>query len=429
MTSSNGFRTLLRSGSVVAIAMAIMNVATYGFQMIAARTLGPQPYGALAALMNTLLVFSVIQLGLQATAARRIAADPGQTDQIERIIVRVTGGAALALGGLLLVLSPVLNGVLRLESLPTAALVALAAIPLTVMGGQAGVLQGERRWGALAAVYIAAGVPRLIIGGLFIVASPTETSAMLAVALAAFAPVLVGSWALRRPHHAPRGHQGLDDAIHAARKILAETAHNSQALFAFFALSSVDVIVARNVLDAHDAGLYAGGVILTKATLFLPQFVVVVAFPEMSSENSRRHALTRSLMLVAGLGVATTLGTWLLSDLALIFVGGEQFAEIGGRLWAFAVIGTLLSLLQLLVYFVLARRSRRSAVLPWIALVVLVVVGLRVDSLDSLILAVIVVDSALFILLLAISLIRIGPDRAPEPVSVSSVVPTAPGTD
>jgi O-antigen/teichoic acid export membrane protein len=191
----------------------------------------------------------------------------------------------------------------------------------------------------------------------------------------------------------------------------------------------VDVIVARNVLTLHDAGLYAGGVILTKATLFLPQFVVVVAFPEMSSETSRRHALTRSLMLVAALGAATTIGTWLLPDLALIFVGGSAFQEISGRLWAFAVIGSLLSLLQLLVYFVLARRSRRSAVLPWIALVILILVGLTVDTLDSLILAVIAVDAALFALLLAISLIRIGPDRAPEGVSVGSIVPTAPGSD
>ena len=53
---------------------------------------------------------------------------------------------------------------LRLDSLVTAALVALAAVPLTVMGGQAGILQGERRWLALAVVYVASGVPRLVIG-------------------------------------------------------------------------------------------------------------------------------------------------------------------------------------------------------------------------------------------------------------------------
>ena len=42
----------------------------------------------------------------------------------------------------LLVLSPVIDRLLRLDSLPTAALVAIASIPFTVMGGQAGILQG-----------------------------------------------------------------------------------------------------------------------------------------------------------------------------------------------------------------------------------------------------------------------------------------------
>src|SRR3546814_5621549 len=50
------------------------------------------------------------------------------------------------LGVLLLVLAPVINHVLRLDNLLVAALIAVAAVPMTVMGGQIGVLQGERRW-------------------------------------------------------------------------------------------------------------------------------------------------------------------------------------------------------------------------------------------------------------------------------------------
>ena len=69
-------RSLLSGGGSIAVAMGIMNIATYGFTMLAARMLGPQPYGALAGLMATLLVISVLQLGLQATGARRIAAEP-----------------------------------------------------------------------------------------------------------------------------------------------------------------------------------------------------------------------------------------------------------------------------------------------------------------------------------------------------------------
>ncbi len=84
------------------------------------------------------------------------------------------------------------------------------------------------------------------------------------------------------------------------RNTLRESTRNTLALLAFFALSNADIVVARNVLDSHDAGLYAGGLILTKAVLFLPQFVVVVAFPAMSTPSERRRALIGSLGLVAG---------------------------------------------------------------------------------------------------------------------------------
>ena len=66
-------RDLLRSSAGIAIAMAVMNVATYAFQMIAARLLGPTQYGAVASLMALLMVVAVLQLGLQATGARRIS--------------------------------------------------------------------------------------------------------------------------------------------------------------------------------------------------------------------------------------------------------------------------------------------------------------------------------------------------------------------
>ena len=42
---------------------------------------------------------------------------------------------------------------------------------------------------------------------------------------------------------------------------------------------------ARSVLDSHDSGLYAAGLIVTRAVMFLPQFVVVVAFPSMSTAS------------------------------------------------------------------------------------------------------------------------------------------------
>lgn len=396
-----GLRGLLRGGAGIAIAMAVMNISTYGYQLVAARRLGPTEYGAVASLMALLMVLAVAQLGLQATAARRISATPEHVSQIERVIMAVTYRVALGAGAVMLIASPLVYRVLRLDSIWPAILIAVAAVPLTVQGGQAGILQGERRWLPLGLVYLGVGVPRVVIGSVCIWVSPSETAAMLGVLIALFVPVVIGWVALRRPRD-----PGEHSPEHAGRVVATETFHASMALLAFYVLSNVDILVARNVLDSHDAGLYAGGLILTKATLFLPQFVVVVAFPAMSTVSARRKTLLRSLGLVLVLGIITVGGVLALPDLAMLFVGGDEYAEVSSKLWMFSALGTALSMLQLLVYSVLARQGTRTAYLIWVAVVVLVTTGAVLGSLTGLLAAVSVVDTILLAALLALSLWR-----------------------
>jgi O-antigen/teichoic acid export membrane protein len=404
------------TGLVIAVAMGVMNVATYGFTIIAARILGPRGYGAFAALMGVLLVITVASLALQATAARRIAATPGHVHQIESVILRVGMQASLGMGALCLVLAPVIDRVVRLDSLATAALIAFAAAPLTMMGAQAGILQGERRWLPLAMIYLAAGVPRLVIGTAMILWHPTEFAAMLGVAVAAYVPVIVGWLALRQPRE-----PGERSAEHSTRALWHESFHNSNTLLAFFALSNVDVLVARNVLDGHQAGLYAGGLILVKAVLFLPQFVVVLAFPSMSDASAARDTLFKSIAVVVLLGALTSLGAAVLSGLAVIFVGGQQYAAIQDQLWLFALLGTVLSMLQLLIYSVLARQARRAVVLVWAALLAVVGAGQLADSVNGLMLVVLSVDLALLFCLLGVSLMH--SPRVPVDRSIPESVP------
>lgn len=410
VTTPDGARTTRSyDGSAVAVATSVMNVATYGFTIIAARVIGPNEYGAFIACLNLLVVVQVVALGLQATAARRIAVDQDNVGAIERAILALSSKVSVATGVGLCLLIPVIHRLLNLESLLTAAVVAAAAVPLTLAGGQAGILQGERRWRPLAAMYVAGGVPRIIIGTAIILWRPDATSAILAVGIGYLFPLVVGGWALRH-----RRTQVGAAPQHNARAMLTESINNAQVLFAYFSLSSVDIIIARQVLDGHDAGLYAAGLILAKVMLFLPQFVVVVAFPDMATPASRQRALIRSLAAIAVLGVLAIGASKVLSGVAMVFVGGADFAEVEDLLWVFAALGTVLAMLQLQVYAVLARQGRRSVLLVWAALLALVGLGIRAESVAGLATAVLVVDTVLLVVLTLVS-IRIA--RAVEPES------------
>jgi O-antigen/teichoic acid export membrane protein len=389
----------LRSGVLIAISIGVMNVTTYGYTVLTAHLIGKEAYGAFSALMGALLVIGVLSLGLQATGARRISAHPDQVIAIEQTVLGVGLRSSLVLGGVCLLLTPVLNSVLHLHSLPTALLVGVAAIPLTYMGAQIGVLQGERRWGILGLVYIAQGMGRLVFGVGLLIFWPTEFAAMLGVALGMWVPVIIGALALSRrraeiPHS--EGHPGLD--------LIREVGHSSQALLAFFALSNADILVARATMSDSEAGLYAAGLIVAKAVLFLPQFVVIVAFPSMSKQETRRRTLLLAMGLTAALGSIGVLGILLFPDLALLFVGGDDFSAIADDLWKFAIVGTVLSMVQLLVYSALARRQGRAVIMIWTALVILIVGALAVSTATALVVVVMAIDTALFAALLAVAL-------------------------
>lgn len=397
----------LRGGAYIAVAIGAMNVLTYGYTVIAAHAIGKEPYGAFSALMGAVLVISVLSLGLQATGARRIAAHPGQVTAIESVVLGVGLRSALVLGGICLALAPVLDRVLHLGSLPTALLVGVSAVPLTYMGAQIGVLQGEERWGPLALVYLSQGVGRVGFGVLFMALSPSEFAAMAGVAVGCWLPVLIGGVALRRP----RESGGLTEA-HPGLELIREVGTSSQALLAFFALSNVDILVARAIMSDSEAGLYAAGLIMVKAILFLPQFVVVLAFPSMS-KGTNRHTLLLALGLSALLGAVGVAGTLMLPDLALVFVGGDDFRAISHDLWKFAIVGTLLAMVQLLVYSALARRQGRAVIIIWTALALLVGAALTLSTATSLVLLVVTVDAVVFTTLLAIAL-----TTRPEPTAV-----------
>ena len=394
---------LLRSSAGIAIAMAVMNLGTYAFQMVAARMLGPSQYGAVAGLMALLMVLSVVQLGLQATAARRIASAPGDVAAIEQTVLTTTWRAALALGALAVVASPAVWWLLRLDGLLPAVLLGLCVVPVTVMGGQAGVLQGERRWLPLSLIYLSVGVPRVLLGGAALAISATEASAMVGVLLASWLPVLIGSWVLRNRTH---------DAIvtehdrEVRRDVRRETYGSSVALLAFVALSNLDIVVARNVLDDYQAGLYAGGLIVTKAVLFLPQFAVVILFPSMSTARESRAALLRGLAFLTGLGAVCVAGAYLFSEVALVFIGGDEYAGVQDQLWLFATLGGLLSVLQLLVYAGLAKRGRWTKYLVTLGVVALVVLGSFCTTVTGLAVTVAIVDAVVVAMLLALQVFR-----------------------
>jgi O-antigen/teichoic acid export membrane protein len=374
-------------GALVAAGMMTQNVTVYAFNVLAARLLVPREFGALTALFGIILIGAVASLGLQAVTARRLAIAPESRGEIIAACIRVTAIVAAVIGLAVAATTPVLTPALKLDSHWPVILCGVTLVPMTVMGGQAGIAQGTSRWGFLTAIYIGNGLGRLVGGTVALIITPTPTSAMVGIAVGAWTPVLAGAPMMLghrlRFGAAPRG------------PILREAVRSTHALLAFFILSNMDSLIARHRFDVEDSGLYASGLILAKAAFFAPQFVSVVVYPDLARDTTQRARL-RAVAMVGLFGVLVVAGTALVPRLALVLVGGNEYEDITDRLWLFAVAGSLLAIVYLLVFDALARHAHGILVLVWAAVVAVIAsaYGFGVD-ITGLVVTIIVVTAVL----------------------------------
>ncbi|MEP6667408.1 MAG: polysaccharide biosynthesis protein, partial [Nocardioidaceae bacterium] len=253
-----------RATGIVAAGMMAMNVFTYAFTLLAAHLLGPRDFGAVSALLGILIVVSVPSLALQATAARRLATcDDAHRAGVTRDVLVSSWKMASALGVLLLALTPVIDHLLHLDDPVAAAMVSASSVPLTLMGAYAGITQGERRWTAVALLYLSLGAGRLVGGAAAMLINDSLRSTMIGIMAGSVAPALLGAYLARLPGRVESDHEPL----------LHELWRNGHTLLALFVFINLDLLLARYLFDGHDAGVYAAGSIIAKTCLFVPTFV------------------------------------------------------------------------------------------------------------------------------------------------------------
>lgn len=370
-TRQRAVGSVLGASALIAVATGLSNVAAYSVSLAATRQLGPEGFGEVAALLGLVTIGNVAALGLQTVTARAVAADRQDNAASGSVQHRTAIAFALAVGAVGVAVSLVLARLVGLSAVG-ALLSAASLVPLTYVGWTLGRLQGAERFGQLAAMVAALSVLRFggCLVGLFVGGTP-ETVMLGGLVGLLVTAVLALAWVLPGPR------RSVDGRGPGVRRVFAA----SITLLGLFALTNVDVLLARWLLDARDAGLYAAGTIIAKVAFWLPAFVAVVALPRLVDAGRRRAALAASAAVLLAVSVVVVLGTALLSGVAVSVIGGPHYLELQPELWLFAVIGSAYSLVQLATYSRLARGARRTMPAFAAALGALVALaGLLVDS-------------------------------------------------
>jgi O-antigen/teichoic acid export membrane protein len=352
MASTQPART--RADAVlVALAFAGSNGASYMLTVLAARLLAPAVFGELGSLLAVLVIGAVPAMGLQTVAALRVAREPGK-DRGSLVTLGLL--TALTVMVTALAAAPVLMAVLHLNGPWAVLLLAVSLAPITLIGLCYGLLQGAERFSLMARVIALDAGCR--IGGtlLGLIVFRTPTGALAGTAAGGILVAFVGWLVCGRPMPGPRGQGHVTEVLHAV-----------QALLALVLLVNLDLVLARHSLPPQQAGEYAVGSAVTKGAYWLPYAVAIVTLPRLADETARKRVVPIALAVCAAIDSVLVLICAVFGPTVVSLVGGAAYATSDIPVWPFALVGSLLSLVQILLYSRIAGADRLSTLLTWLA--------------------------------------------------------------
>lgn len=357
----------------VGIGLVVAGLAAYGFQIIAFRSLGSQPYAALNGLWVTTFVLAPgLFLPLEQEVARAIAHRHATGLGSRPLILRAALLGSLLVFGTIIVLligkNEIESKLLRGSDGLFAALLAVL-VGFAIMSLARGVLSGNGRFGRYGLVVGVDGAARVVLAVLAI-AIGFGTLGWFGVVfcvapfLASFAG-LIGAKGLAKPGpHAPMSE--LSTAI--GWLLLGSTF--AQAL-SYSAYIGASILATRNQ-DAELAAFIAG-LFIARIPLLLFQAVQAALLPKLAGLLGRgqvaefRHGLTRLVLLVLGMSVlgvaiALTIGPWL--GRALF---GAKFTLSGPSLAALTAGVCLVVIALTIAQATIAMRRYAVTAFAWVA--------------------------------------------------------------
>jgi len=351
----------------IGISFGLSGVLTFGFQSLAAHTLGKVGYAPLALLWSAVfLVVQVLWTGGTQTLGRYVAERESQ-GQDWRPILRSVGRWQVGLAGVFVVLalaaSPWLTGLFGDPWLTAAFIVTVVLYAPEYF--RRGVFNGHRQSFRLGAQILAESAGRLLIAaGLLIVGA-----GVIGPAIAILLAPLIGVLAVRpAPVEAPDKPGEPFSAINAFRfagPVLMCVA------FAQTLMNGGPILVSLLGGSQAQVGLFAAALILTR----IPQYVMSPAIGALLPHASRilstqgqrpfDRFIVRTEIIVSAIGILMIGGTWVFGEWAIRIFAGSDFDASREMLTLLAALAAFYLLSDAISQALFALGRARLAAFGW----------------------------------------------------------------
>jgi len=392
-----------RRWTVAGVTLTV-NLGSFLYLVLIARSASPAIFGALAALAGIALLFEVPANALQVALGRAVAHGP------DGRVAPVAAGALLIdaclLGAgvcaVLLALSPLVERFLHLPSITSALLLGAYALPVGISIVPKGVLVGQGRLRLLATGLIAGMVVRIVVGVLLVRHGGGLEGAFVAMVWGEVVTALIVLIGLREMLRHPEvlvSGLGVTDARPAAeapaespafagspgstRLVWGRARLAGAAFTGYWILTTIDVVLARHWLGRQVSGWYSAAATIAQIALLAPGAIAALTFPRLVGSDIPRlvgpdSRPNQRLMFALG-SAAVALTGFVAAVVVCVFAHGTVKALFGlpyspavSVVGLLSFSGALLGLVTVLLHYHLNRGGRVTVNLCWPAILIVI---------------------------------------------------------
>lgn len=326
--------------------------------------LGPESYGELAAILGLIAIVLLPSTALQMAVSREVSritvTDSSTAAQaFSRGMLSAALRATLPLVLVAAVLSAALSSTLDIRA--WALVVASLTLINALIGPVAlGIIQGEQRFAALAAIKEITFPIRLALLGIALMIGAKLLGIVIVMAIAAMLATACTLLPIRHIRRVPKA-----PVAGALRSFSSYLGPVVVGLFGMALLVNIDVVVVNATFPDDDAGAYGAAAAFGRVGYFMPATLLAVLFPRTAERQARGERtddiLGRSLILTAAFCTALALGYLAVGAPLIRLSFGTEYDAAAGLLPLFALEMMFISLANVLVGFGLSRGETRYA--------------------------------------------------------------------
>lgn len=338
---------------VMLIGTNIYNAGQFLFHIIAGRVLGKAYYGDIAALINILGIFALVQISLGLTVVRFVAAekDKKRLSGLVKWAVLWSTIFGLIVAIIILFFAGTISEFLNLSQSQATYYLAPIIFFYAIASITRSVLQGLLRFGWYVISVLSEIGLKLVLTVIFFTAGYAVVGGMMAVLIGVAFSFIIGFLPIKTYFFSKKV------IIPDSRSLIKYSIPAFLQGIALTSMYSTDLFLVKHYFNPEVAGLYAGLAKLGSIVFFAVSPIAGVMFPMVAKKQSYGESyhsvFYTSLLLVAGIAALVVLSYFLVPEIFLSALGAS-FLEGAGILWWFGLFMGLLAVAMLLIQFYLS---------------------------------------------------------------------------